>query len=90
MEAASKYLTEVISTLSAGSAREHSYRPAMKVFIESINSEIKAQNEPARSEHGAPDFVFFRRNLPIGYAETKDLGIDLGKVSISGPDMVRN
>ncbi len=29
---------------------------------------------------GAPDFVFLRRQLIIGYGETKDLGVDLEKV----------
>ena len=83
MESASKYLTDVITTLSTGNAREHSYRPAFKSFIENLNSEIRAQNEPARSEYGAPDFVFSNKNLIIGYAETKDINIDLDKVEKS-------
>lgn len=83
MENISKYITEVIITLATGSAREHAYRPAFLRLIESLNPELKVINDPARSEHGAPDFVFLKGDLTVGYTETKDIGVDLDKVEKS-------
>lgn len=84
MEFVSKYLTEVITTLSTGSAREHAYRPTFQQLIKSLKPELQVVNDPARSEHGAPDFVFMRgKEMTIGYAETKDIGADLNKVEKS-------
>ena len=54
------YLTKVITTLQTGSAREHAYRPAIHELFEKIKPELNAVNDPARSEHGAPDFIFFK------------------------------
>ena len=31
-------------------------------------------NEPARIECGAPDFIFTRKDIPVGYIEAKDIG----------------
>lgn len=88
MEIVSKYLTEVISTLSTGSAREHAYRPAFQQLIKLIKPELQVINDPARSEHGAPDFVFLKGELTFGYTETKDIGVDLDKVE-KGEQMQR-
>jgi len=41
-----------------------------------LDETINAVNEPTRSAHGAPDFVFLNKSnkdLILGYAETKDL-----------------
>ena len=81
-----KYLVNIQTELSTGNALEHTYRPALKILIESLNNEINAVNEPSRSEHGAPDFIFLNKNnrdLILGYAETKDLNADLDKIEKS-------
>lgn len=83
MDISSKYLADLVTTLQTGSAREHAYRPAIKALFESIKSGLNAVNDPARSEHGAPDFIFFHGNIIIGYAETKDINIDLDRVEKS-------
>lgn len=47
---------------------------------------IEAINDPAQSEHGAPDFIFLNLDNPdivLGYAEAKDIGVDLQKVEES-------
>ncbi len=77
------YLTKVITTLQTGSAREHAYRPAIHELFEKIKPELNAVNDPARSEHGAPDFIFFKGSVIIGYAETKDIDVNLDKVEKS-------
>lgn len=79
MEIISKYLNEVTVALSTGSAREHAYRPAFQKLIELMRPDLKVINDPARSEHGAPDFVFLKGDLTIGYTETKDLDANLDR-----------
>lgn len=77
-----EYVDEVRSQLASGHAREHAYRPALQRLMREFN-DVEAINDPARSEHGAPDFIFQRksnRDIILGYGEAKDIiGIDLDK-----------
>ena len=77
------YLHKVASGLATGHAREHAHRPAFQEFIQSFEKELQIVNDPKRSEHGAPDFIFLRKELTIGYAETKDVGVSLDKTEKS-------
>ncbi len=79
----SEYLNHLKRELATGNALEHSYRPALKEFIERLSPQIIAVNEPSRSSFGAPDFIFLNkvnRNLIYGYAETKDVYTDLDQI----------
>src|SRR6185312_16538983 len=54
-----------------------------KHFIDSLG-DFHAANDQARTEHGNPDFVFRKQsnlNLVLGYAETKDINVDLDKIA---------
>ncbi|GAB3595122.1 N-6 DNA Methylase [Corynebacterium faecale] len=86
MLAVSEYINEIRSQLDSGHAKEHAYRPALQRLMRSFE-DVEAINDPARSEHGAPDFIFQRkshRDLILGYAEAKDIvGIKLDKVEDS-------
>lgn len=75
-EAVKKFIQKVIETHGSGHAREHSYRPALKELFENTTG-FKIINEPKRSEHGAPDFVFLKGKIVIAYAEAKDINISL-------------
>jgi len=82
----SEYLLKLQTELTTGNALEHSYRPALKNLLESIDPSITAVNEPSRSAHGAPDFALFNkinRDLIVGYIETKDLNADLDQIEKS-------
>ncbi len=69
-----KYLENITKEFNTGRAREHSYRPAIKELLESINPNILATNEPARVSCGAPDFIVTcNKNIPRGYLEAKDI-----------------
>jgi hypothetical protein len=73
------YLVEIAKQLSSGSAAEHAYRPALQRLMESFGGNT-AVNDPKRSEHGAPDFVFKNSSnaaIALGYAEAKDIDINL-------------
>ncbi|AKS22501.1 MAG: DNA methyltransferase/helicase [Leptospirillum sp. Group II 'C75'] len=72
-----EYLRQIQSGFATGQATEHSYRPALKTLLESMESGIEAINEPRRIACGAPDFIISRKGVPLGYIETKDLGLSL-------------
>ncbi len=73
------YLDGIAAKYKTGSAREHAYRPLFENLIKGLDSTIQPLNDPARSQHGNPDFVFLRKDIILGYAETKDVGVDLDK-----------
>jgi predicted helicase len=78
-EIISTYLAEVERYFNSGQAGEHAYRPALKSLMESFE-DTSAVNDPKRSQHGMPDFVFLKRaNSKIikGYAEAKDIKPDI-------------
>jgi len=80
-----RYLTEVSEQFHSGQAKEHAYRPALQRLMSSFDDVIVI-NDPKRSEHGAPDFVFQKKSNPRilkGYAEAKDVNIDLDKTEKS-------
>lgn len=73
------YLQEVNQIYQSQNATEHSYRPALKKLIESLDSDIQATNEPKRIACGAPDFLVMQGGLEIGHIEAKDIGVSLKK-----------
>jgi predicted helicase len=80
-----RYLTEVVEQFNSGQAKEHAYRPALQRLMSSFD-DIVVINDPKRSEHGSPDFVFIRksnRKIVKGYAEAKDINIDLDRTEKS-------
>lgn len=74
------YIQEVSQVYQSQNATEHSYRPALKKLIESLDSGIQAINEPKRIACGAPDFVVKNGVLEVGHIEAKDIGVSLNKV----------
>ena len=71
------YLVALEKALKPGNATEHTYRPALKAFIESLRPAVAATNEPKREACGAPDYSVARGGFTIGYVETKDIGRSL-------------
>ena len=77
------YLEKIEADLKGGRATEHTYRPALKMLLESLADDIDAANDPKHIACGAPDFIVERRKVPLGYVETKDPGTDLDKAEKS-------
>ena len=77
------YLASIERELKTGGATEHTHRPTLKDLLESLDSQIRATNEPKRVECGAPDFILRRDGLTVGYVETKDVGADLDTIEKS-------
>ena len=73
-----QYLSKVETLYKTGNAREHSYRGDLQNLIMAILPDILVTNEPARVACGAPDYVLTRKDIPVGYIEAKDIGVDLG------------
>ena len=72
-----QYLEKINILYKTGNAREHSYRGDLQNLIMAILPDVLVTNEPARVDCGAPDYVLTRKDVPIGYIEAKDIGVDL-------------
>lgn len=72
-----EYLDEVRKQYASGHATEHSYRPALHALFRSIDPKLTVVNEAKQSEAGIPDFLFLRGDIPIGWAEAKDIDKDI-------------
>ena len=78
------FLRSIADTHATGRATEHSYRPALKLLIETLGGDgMRALNEPSHVECGAPDFIVEFNSVPIGHIECKDVGADLEQVGES-------
>ena len=61
------YLAEIRALAASGQATEHSYRPALERLFKSIDDNLTVINEPKQSAVGAPDFVFARNGVSVGW-----------------------
>ena len=77
------YLKALERELVHGRTTEHTHRPALKSFMESLG-DVLATNEPGREECGAPDYVVTKAGpVTVGYMETKDIGKSLDEAERS-------
>jgi len=77
-----QYIDKINTLFKTGNAREHSYRGDLQNLIMAILPDVLVTNEPARVDCGAPDYVLTRKDIPIGYIEAKDIGVDLGSKTL--------
>jgi len=77
-----QYLTKIETLYKTGNAREHSYRGDLQNLLMTILPDVLVTNEPARIACGAPDYVLTRKEIPVGYIEAKDIGVDLGSKTL--------
>ncbi len=72
----------IAETRSTGHATENTYRPALKLLIETLGGQgVKALNEPSHVDCGAPDFIVEENGVPVGHLECKDVGANLDSSS---------
>lgn len=75
------YLSEIRTLYASGQTTEHSFRPALAKLFASIDPSLSVINEPKHiTDVGAPDFVFQRGNVAVGWCEAKDIGKDIRKL----------
>jgi hypothetical protein len=90
----SDYLLQIRKNVANDDATEHTHRPALKALFEALGSGTIATNEPKRkTQCGAPDISITRRQVPLGYIETKNIGTNLTEMQrgrgINGEQFVR-
>jgi predicted helicase len=78
-----EYLKQVKNRFNAGISTEHSYRSDLQVLLNNLVKGIIVTNEPKRQKCGAPDYIIQKKEVPLGYIEAKDIGIDLNKTEKS-------
>ncbi len=78
-----EYIKEVKKRYSAGISTEHSYRGDLQNLLLKLVTDVNVTNEPKRQECGAPDYIIQRKDIPLGYIEAKDIGLDLDKIEKS-------
>ncbi len=71
------YLQQVNQRFKTGISREHSYRGDLQNLLSALLPAVLVTNEPARVACGAPDYVLTKKDIPFGYIEAKDIGVDL-------------
>lgn len=72
------YVNDIRALYASGQTTEHSFRPALARLFQSIDPTLTVINEPKRLvDVGAPDFVFARNGISIGWCEAKDIGKDV-------------
>ncbi|MFH1493469.1 MAG: type ISP restriction/modification enzyme [Pseudomonadota bacterium] len=76
------YLAELDQLYRTGHATEHSYRPALQHLLAALLPDVLTTNEPKRIACGAPDYILTRGEIPVGYIEAKDVGVDLAHKSL--------
>lgn len=74
------YFLGIERQFKTGHAKEHAYRPDLKNLFEKL-LDLTAVNDPKRSENGAPDFVFVKGENIFGYAEAKDIDVNIEKIA---------
>lgn len=71
------YIENLNTRFKTGISREHSYRGDLQNLLSAIATDVLITNEPARVACGAPDYIITKKNIPVGYIEAKDIGVDL-------------
>ena len=79
MEEFESYFKDIYQDFKRGETTELTFRTALKVFIEKLIPELKLSEENKNiKKTGRPDFTCLKKELKIGYIETKDIvGINL-------------
>ncbi|MDQ1352281.1 MAG: hypothetical protein QG657_2587 [Acidobacteriota bacterium] len=78
-----EYLENINKRFKTGISSEHSYRGDLQTLLHRMVPGFLVTNEPGRIECGAPDYVITRKDVPIGYIEAKDVGVDLGSKALT-------
>lgn len=76
------YINALQQRFKTGISREHAYRGDLQNLLSYILPDILVINEPARVACGSPDYVLTKKDIPLGYIEAKDIGVDLNSKAL--------
>ena len=82
-DAIQTYLVALRRALARGDSTEHTHRSALIDLVHSLVKGVHCVNEPKGLKHGHPDIKVTLGETPIGYIETKDIGLDLAEITES-------
>jgi len=71
------YINTLNLRYRTGISREHTYRGDLQTLLMAMLPDVLVTNEPSRVNCGAPDYVLTKKDVPVGYIEAKDIGVDL-------------
>src|SRR3989440_1051480 len=77
------YVKKIEKAYQTGNATEHTYRAALQELLEALFHGVTVTNEPKRIKCGAPDLIITKKQIPLGYIETKDIRISLDQTERS-------
>lgn len=77
-----QYIQILQTRYQTGISGEHSYRGDLQTLLSDLLPGVLVTNEPARIECGAPDYILTKKDIPVGYIEAKDIGVDMGSKSL--------
>jgi predicted helicase len=84
LEAIAEYLRQVGKDLARGDSTEHTHRRALQNLVEALAAGTTCTNEPRKTtDAGHPDMKVSHGETPLGFIETKDIGVDLDEVEKS-------
>ncbi|MDY6904045.1 MAG: type ISP restriction/modification enzyme [Thermodesulfobacteriota bacterium] len=78
-----QYCKNIQQHFQTGLSTEHSYRADLQSLLQNLVKGIMVTNEPKRQKCGAPDYIIQKKEVPIGYIEAKDIGVNLDKIEKS-------
>jgi len=75
-----RYLSSINKRRKTCISTEHSFRVDFQRLLEKIVPKIFVANQSSRIECGAPDYIIWQKEIPLGCIEDKNFGADLAKV----------
>jgi len=82
LRAIQEYLKQIGKDLARGDSTEHTHRPALQALIQQLQKGIVCVNEPKGSSAAChPDMKVLLGETPLGFIETKDVGLDLSEIA---------
>ncbi len=84
----SLYVKALAKALDSGITTEHTHRSTLEALIKALDPKLQVLNDPQRIHVGSPDLVIRKpiakgEYLPLGYVETKDVGVKLDEIEKS-------
>ena len=80
MNTAKEYQLLIKESLFTAQVTEHTHRPALFTFIKMINKKVVVISEPKAAVYDRVDITILDASVPIGYIETKDIGVGPNKI----------
>ena len=75
-----RYLSSINRRHKTDTSTEHTFRIQLQRHIEEMGPKIFVANESFRIECGAPDYIIWQKEIPLGCIEDKNFRADLAKV----------